>query len=288
MDQVVLRLQADPENRDLCFKQTIIIDGTGKGRYMIEVLSMVGFRLLELPPELRERIYGFALPQPTTYDIKTYTTMDATCNRASKTKVVSTNTFLSHDSHRGQKFDHANAKWRGGPPSELSLLLVNKQIHAEATPFFYRSNCFRFHTKIGARINLFIETIGPSVQHLGEIKLDKVSIPQLKEVLVLLKAATGLRKLHLGMEGDSLLLKQVAGKAKDEGDPVSWACAFNKVVSNFLIELKKAYRASNRSWKAADVVQFVKSDSRFVSATKWKVDLFEETFREIARGYLED
>lgn len=298
-DALVKKLSSDLDTAHIRFIATTVLHGALKGKVVIHGESRIGCLLLELPLELRERIYGFALPNSETFHIK-------------KRRYPGTLEDKDSDSaHEKLLKSLQRSRVRA-----LSLLMVNKQIHAEATPLVYRSNCFEFKKNIGSKIHPFIKLIGPSVQHLGEVKLHHISIPQLKEVLVLLKPATGLRKLHLpigqtylNLAGSphsrlyqyDLLLDQVKRKAKVKDDPVSWACAFNKVVSNFLMDLNKAYKASDRSWKAADVVHFVRfiphrrpvhwsEESHRRTRLKLEADLdkFEETFREIARGYLED
>ncbi|KAM3423820.1 hypothetical protein BST61_g1219 [Cercospora zeina] len=292
MEGLVEKLRSMTENKDLSIKTTEIPDGAMKGRVMIEVQTKAGFRLLELPPELRERIYGYVFAEPTAIQIgisstmfrdegfhppKTYGTVKLTCGP----------NFRNDKTHKGQSWNGRTAKWTGGPPNPLSLLLVNKEIHAEATPVAYRTNRFVFQNNVFNRVDRFVETIGSSVQHLGEVEFRKIgSIKQLKHIMYALRDAGALRRLYISRR---FIFLNVVHDARDAKDPDSWACAFHRLIRLFLVDLKKKYNASNRLWKVSDVVQFIDDPLGWESDTfKVGFPAFEVAFREIARAYLDE
>ncbi|KAI5368134.1 hypothetical protein Slin15195_G032670 [Septoria linicola] len=302
IDRLIQQLLGYPNNSSsLGIRATTIPDGIMKGKVVIEVVTKAGFRLLDLPRELRERIYDFTFERPGKLEIKDiswykYDRMNGrwpSGNKGNKHRKVIGAGLRDKQAHLGQDWDSNLAKWIGGKPSEFSLLLTNKQIHAEATPTAYRANHCVFRTRVTTSLPMFLNVIGPSIKYLQEISIgnddrphkDLLSLAQLRDHLVVLKAATGLRKLYL--VPDKLVLLWAKVRAKDPSNPDSWACAFNKIVSNFLLDLKKAYKASGWSWKAADVIQFVDT-GRPSETEKQQLAQFEAAFREIARGYLED
>lgn len=285
-EELVKQLSWKIDNAHLRFTVVTVLDGALKGQVVIQGIPRVGSLLLDLPLELRDRIYSYVFARQTDITIKSYAGRNGV-------KLVSGSDFRTPSCHPGQKWNRLQGKWNGGPPSEFSVLLANKQIHAEATPVAYRLQAFKFRSHPSVRVPHFVELVGTSVRHLGVVKLENTNIQGFKAILQALKGATGLHKLHI--PAHDFVFEHIKYKAKNFDDPVSWACAFNKLISNFLLDLQKAYKASNRSWKAVDVVQIERtwytdrSSMRYRYSKKMlsELDLFEAAFKEITAGYLE-
>ena len=293
LERMVEQLRSQNHN-DFSIKTTVVPDGTMQGQLIIEVQTKVGFRLLDLPPELRERIYGYVFAERKGYQIDIYSGSFSRKRGVERgptesTKLVCGPNFRNRKTHMGQIWDHQTAKWIGGPPSGLSLLLVNKQIHHEAAPVAYRTNRFIFKNEVFSRVDRFVEVIGTSAKHLGEVEVQKVrGFKQLKQILGALENASGLHRLYLP---ERLVYREAKEAAKDPQDPESWACAFHKVIRLFLMELKKKYKASNRVWRVSDIVQFTRGTAwlnDMAGQSREDFEVFEGAFREIARAYLDE
>ncbi|PPJ56977.1 hypothetical protein CBER1_00497 [Cercospora berteroae] len=293
MERLVRQLRLSKKNKDLSFRTTVIPDGAMKGRVIIEVLTKAGFRLFDLPPELRERIYGFVFAEPTGYKIDIYRSsirMDAQRDFLEGIflkKVVHGGDFRNVRTHKGQKWDDQRLKWIGGPPNVLSLLRVNRQIHAEATPVAYGTNRFVLYSNKFACAQRFIRVIGPSAQFLRDIQIrDISSLKQLHHILMALSNAPGVRRLVVP---DLLATVSARSAAKNHDNPDSWACAFHKVIRLDLMDIKKKYKASNRCWRASDFIQFANESAPLdVAQLDKDFEIFEAAFREIARAYLDE
>lgn len=138
------------------------------------------FRFLDLPPELRNRIYDLVLRIPGLIHPSTKSATTAPKN----VKNVKINETKDHE-------------------SALSLLAVNKQINDEALGVFYNCNSFVFYYP--TQLNAFLLSLSPQRQKLirdltiyyhnlkcGGIDLVDLTFPMLKQL-------AGLRKLHIIM-----------------------------------------------------------------------------------------
>ena len=138
------------------------------------------FRFLDLPPELRNRVYDLVLriPGPIHPSTKSATTAPK------DSKNVKINESKDHE-------------------SALSLLAVSKQISDEAVGVFYNCNSFVFYYP--TQLHAFLMSLGPQRQKLnrdltvyyyntkcGGVELVDLTFPMLKQL-------TGLRKLHIIM-----------------------------------------------------------------------------------------
>ncbi len=80
-----------------------------------------------LPLEVRQQIYGYALPSGNLYDL----------DRIRADRVIAKRTRLARQE------DNPDATTYQGPVNNTGLLLVCKAIHAEAIDLLYGQNCFR-------------------------------------------------------------------------------------------------------------------------------------------------
>ncbi|KJX96400.1 hypothetical protein TI39_contig632g00004 [Zymoseptoria brevis] len=266
-----------------CFlKMTTIPDGSMKGKVIIEVLPAVESRLFDLPPELRERIYRVILVRSRPVILSTSRTQKC------RIRVVSGMNFRSEDHHTYQKWDKEKGKWNFYSASWIDLIRVNKQIHREAAPIAYGANTFTQNGSIA--LTHFVPLIGSAIHHLATIDFGaKCTWSNIKDTLVELRTATGLRKLifHETMLFGPLKLKI------DKLDPAARARdlkrAARKVSTTLRVllpGLQEAYKASGRTWMAADV-PVLQSDERWAGEMGSKdAQEFMEMVRKLNEKYL--
>jgi hypothetical protein len=220
--------------------QVMLTSGDMKGQVVIMVVADSGFRFLDLPTETREQVYRLVLVQTKPILISTFKNYD--------TKVVSGQHFTRASHHQGQVWNKETGKWVGGPPSSLSLLRANKQIHQEATPIAYGANTFEQHRSTA--LKWFTPRIGNSVEHLTFIDFGAWSTwPVMKMAFASLRTATGLRKLVFNFQ---MICDAFETYCKG-GTPERWAVVFSKGLRPLLKSLQRAYDAQGRTWKAVDV-----------------------------------
>ena len=117
------------------------------------------FRFTDLPPEIRNRIYGFILGPPQDPSICLTQVLDNRPLEAQSEGVDIDNTFRTNSVVANPK--HNDPNWgitHEVDPNDLSMLLASKQIYTEACLFFYATNCFSF-TDTGL-LYRFLKNIG--------------------------------------------------------------------------------------------------------------------------------
>ncbi|EME85340.1 uncharacterized protein MYCFIDRAFT_88756 [Pseudocercospora fijiensis CIRAD86] len=282
---------------------TILVPhGTLKGRTLLEIVPNFSkacpeqpFRFSDLPTELKVRIYGYVLilgeTGCVTLDTHNWWSSDF---RRSRQKCV-TKGFKRTDKspwHKGLKWEEQEAKWVGGEPSPFSLLLVNKEINAEATPIAYGSNCFDIKSYPIARS--FAKTIGANLKHLTMIRLRACSLTTFDQALRALFGADGLRRMYLS---DSFVLEVLRSEAQDREDVSSWAEVLDHAVRGLLLVAQATNRAKGRKWRALDIIQ-LRREKRYrledveqveeKRQDREKLQAFRQAFRKRANAYLRE
>ncbi|SMQ54720.1 unnamed protein product [Zymoseptoria tritici ST99CH_3D7] len=218
-------------------RMTTITSGHLKGQTVIEVIGSTGFRFLDLPIELRDRIYRLILIQSEPI------LLSALISLKSGTKLLSTKKF-PYD----PKYHHKSTRWSCGPQSWLSLLAVSKQIQAEVAPIAYGANTFKQDSSTA--LSHFAPKIGSFIQHLAVVDFGQsCTWVNIRRTLNDLKQAKGLRKLIFE---EGMLLHALFMVARKD-DHQKMAAIMSKDLSDLLMGLQNAYKASGRTWKAADV-----------------------------------
>ena len=154
------------------------------------------FRFLDLPVELRINIYEmvFALPKIWIGRV----TGVSSCGEYGL--------VLSQREHDPDSMSEVPEGWVCTKPVSklLALLSVNKQIHQEAMPYFYRVNSFHFSSM--EKLSLFAQSLAATrLHHLGELIVTYNAFPvshapQINAALGLLAAAKAPNRLHLVCE----------------------------------------------------------------------------------------
>lgn len=286
----------------------VIPDGTFKGHTVLMVVAnrpevdtpKHPFRLMDVPPELRLRIYGYVLTLGeegkegrVTLDTYNWSPLG---EGETRQKCVTKGFKRSHNSpwHKDLMWAKQEAKWVGGEPSPFSLLLVNKQINVEATPIAFSSNCFKIKS-ISVALS-FAKTVGVNVKHLTKIHLRLGSLPLFEKTLKALSDANGLRTLYLS---DIFILNELRGRAQDKDDAASWAEVLNSGTSirSLLLSAQATYRAKALKWLALDIVQIgyeknwrshTQADFEEERQNKRRLPEFLKAFRKLANEYLRE
>ncbi|KAF7194336.1 hypothetical protein HII31_04369 [Pseudocercospora fuligena] len=284
----------------------VIPDGTFKGHTVLMVVAnrpdvvtpKHPFRLMDVPPELRLRIYGYVLTLGeegkegrVTLDTYNWSPLG---EKDTRQKCVTKGFKRSHNSpwHKDLMWAKQEAKWVGGEPSPFSLLLVNKQIDIEATPIAYSSNCFKIKS-ISVALS-FAKTVGVNVKHLTTVHLRLGSLPLFEKTLKALSDANGLRTLYLS---DIFILGELSRRAKHKDNAASWAEVLNSGTSirSLLLAAQATYRAKALKWLALDIVQVgyerfcrphVPTEVEEERQNREKLPDFIKAFRKLANEYL--
>lgn len=124
-----------------------------------------GPTFFDLPSEIRNRIYLYAVDPGRTLNITTFRPAGGQkpCRAVLKK-------FTCSYIHAGLVFDHVTSKWVGLRPSHVfALSRVSKQLAVEILPSFYADTTFEFETV--ASLNVFVKGIGSLKRHLRYVKL---------------------------------------------------------------------------------------------------------------------
>lgn len=267
-----------------------IPDGSQKGALLIRVTPKRHFRFLDLPAELRDRIYAYALSdQNRKIRIITHAIRPFGTPKISKIKPVQVG-FDIRCRHRGLKFDKKSAKWIGAQRSPLSLLLVNKQIHAESVTIAYGSPRFTFFDVQGP--NVFAQTIGQSIKYITAVHIVGANFAEVKKICEALQRATGIRTISLSQR---LILRSLRSGAEHSDDVYTWAAILNRAMSSMLLGAQATHRARGRSWRALDILQVECTHYDTIHTVygsnkndKAKIKEFLAAFRELANHYLKE
>lgn len=163
-----------------------------------------GFPFKKLPAELRDKIYRYHLILPGT--IKPTTACGTSfMDKHHKNCLLGKHRWI-HNSPRAPPAERNSLRctdiftgvdqYVRCPESVLALLLVSRQINAEATYIFYRFNNFGFVNI--PNLQFWLTTIGPRYVYLGELSFG-FSSGNAKDVFTKLQNCPFLTKLHIDM-----------------------------------------------------------------------------------------
>jgi hypothetical protein len=120
-------------------------EGPLKDRRMILLEPINVFRFMDLPPEMRNRVYGYLLESVVDLVLvisRPYSPQRRVVNRS----VTLQDYPIGIKNYRGfAREDPAVSKWYPEPLFNVGLLRVSKQVYAEAAPILYGSNTFSFN-----------------------------------------------------------------------------------------------------------------------------------------------
>lgn len=192
-----------------------------------------GFRLMDLPPEIRNLIYSFMV-------------------EADDCKVRITTSKKVHEPRRpalgGGKWD-AGSKRRVAPSALYSTILrTSKQVLREAAPILYGTNHFSFNGF--GTLQIFLDRIGSMRKYLRFIRMDTSGFQRSKvrTSLNMLKDATDLRMLSFDHE--NLCLDKVPYYFHKVT-----LTTFTYFVRPFLKALHRARLGSNNEMSVLDVIK---------------------------------
>ncbi|SMR62997.1 unnamed protein product [Zymoseptoria tritici ST99CH_3D1] len=259
-------------------KTTIISEGEMKGKVLIEVVADTGFRFLDLPTELRDRIYRLILVHADPVSLTGHTVDGKLQARSGRNLPPS-----MRPSHTLRVWDVRRRTWSSGEASSFSILSVNKQIHNEATPVMYGAHTFRQNSSTA--LALFVGGIGSSAKYLTAVDFGggtNTSWSNLRNGLIALKNAPNLRKMIFE---DKMLLNALRQHTSHHDVPRP-AVAMSDCLFVVLPKLQKALEASGRAWKAVDV-PCLRSDVKFNGKTGSKeAQQLMEKVRKLNEEYL--
>ncbi|SMR62998.1 unnamed protein product [Zymoseptoria tritici ST99CH_3D1] len=228
------------------------------------------FPFQELPPEMRNMIYGLILTRPKPISICTYRVPGTP--KSQHAKVVTGPRFCkSHKhldgqrQHKFREFDFTIGKWKDNPENVANILLTCKQMYSEAAAVLYGTNEFVFPKQYEVKCFIATLTIQPELQIaykcLTVVDLGSPSLEGLKQSLKHLKVAINLRTVYLdaGFQGPGW-----SREDKEKGTARLWcskdvndqALAFSRTVIGFLSAMKVASKAAGAPLQALDIIRF--------------------------------
>ncbi|KAF2479617.1 hypothetical protein BDY17DRAFT_304296 [Neohortaea acidophila] len=225
--------------------QPITLSHGSEHRHIIDVKRAPAFRIQDLPPELRNNIYRFVLQEDGPVRIEAYKNSE---ERRARRPVRES--FVNQMSTIGGRryIDHY-----GQVPSDYSLLRVNKQFNAEASPIAY-SHTFEFGRI--AIMGLFLESIGEQSRYVKNISLPNPggwSPGDGRKHFGLLMGASGLRKLVVEVD----TISRGSGRAHNK-------VSVGNFVSAIMPLMKKLHRERKGFSGAESVLEIVKVTGRRV------------------------
>ena len=139
-------------------------EGAFRGRHALILEPTTGFRLLDLPPEIRANIFSLLLEENKPIRIEAFK-LKGKDRRAVRESFESKHTRL----HKNLQWDDSKGKWLDLPPSAYSLVRVSKHVSREVLPIAFGKNKFEFART--AELNIFLESIGSMRKYLRHIRL---------------------------------------------------------------------------------------------------------------------
>jgi hypothetical protein len=243
-----------------------------KGKVVIEIVGETGFRFLDLPLEIRDRIYRLVLVQ--SEPIQIWTPVGG--------KTIMSGKNFASDLYHPDYQPEGLGKWLHGPESWLNLLSVNKEIYSETVPIVYGANTFK--QKSSTALNHFVPTIGRYIQQLSTVDFgSSCRWVTIKAALEALKEASGLRKLIFQ---DTMLLHALH-QAVSNPQPLRMAQKMSEDLSIILPGLQKAYVAQGRTWKAVDVPCLRPSEENDGALGSKEAQELMELVRKLNEKYLQ-
>lgn len=115
----------------------MVTEGPLTGCNVLVLESTPGFRFLDLPPEIRNKVYGYLLEEANPIGIHTYSPVRKPVRSVRAGYVPG-----SYTTRAGLTWDKETCKWIGEPPSAFALLRVCKQMLQETAPVAYGNNTF--------------------------------------------------------------------------------------------------------------------------------------------------
>ncbi|SMR63000.1 unnamed protein product [Zymoseptoria tritici ST99CH_3D1] len=163
--------------------------GPAKGYRVLVLTPEAPCRIFDLPIELREIIYEYVLADKHAVELKFF-------NTPGHPRIVQ-KSFPDGDNPPSRDWDSRMNKWKKRNRSALSMLLLNKQITAEAIKILYGSNTFRFacHSVLAEFLVTLMDN--GKLQHLRHLQLNVMSVGDLRVALRCIYIVPNLRSLQL-------------------------------------------------------------------------------------------
>ncbi|KJX96403.1 hypothetical protein TI39_contig632g00002 [Zymoseptoria brevis] len=166
--------------------------GPAEGYRVLLLTPEAPSRIFDLPIELREMIYGYVLIDPNAIELKFFTT-------PGHQRIVQ-KSFPDSDAARineARDWDSRMNKWKRRNRNALSILLLNKQITAEAIKVLYGANTFRFDDGKVLKEFRYTLDLNHKTQHLRRLQLAVPNVGDLRDALPAIVRIPSLRTLQL-------------------------------------------------------------------------------------------
>lgn len=210
------------------FSQLTVADGPFKGRNVLMLVPTTeAFRFMDLPPELRNRIYRYVLGSSSHFFSK---------SRRGKNGSKEKGRRLRAQQYIRQT--HRNAPGYTRAIKNESILTVSKEVTREVAPMLYGAEAFNFDSS--RKLKHFVSGIGSMVVYLRDICIWKISQSTLRTACNALKKASSLCALIiyyeiLRMNGDTRFL--MSGRRSGRRQ---WALKDGSEVLDYVLPLVKA------------------------------------------------
>ncbi|EGP83863.1 unnamed protein product [Zymoseptoria tritici ST99CH_1A5] len=174
-----------------------ITSGQAKGYRVLLLAPASKLGLFGLPIELREIIYAHVLVNPLIVELKFFDPSPG------KHRIVQ-KSFPDHTARYpdpSKDWDRHQGKWKTRGRNAISLLLLNKEITAEALKILHGANTFRIDCTRLLEHFLTELTGRGQVQHLRHMQIGKntISVGTLQEMLTTVELAPNLRTIQVSL-----------------------------------------------------------------------------------------